>query len=97
MSEIDHEARQRILELQDRISELQAMLLLTLSEMRALKEMSSRFWGPQQVKVPETDDIPTALDKLQEEHLDNLLASFTKENMDAARQLKKNTDKLRKK
>ena len=37
MSEIDFEARQRILKLEDRICELQAILLLTLSEMRGFK------------------------------------------------------------
>ena len=49
MSEIDFEARQKILTLQDRISELQAMFLLAVSETKVLAELSIVIWEYQKV------------------------------------------------
>lgn len=94
MSEIDYDARKRILELQDRISELQAMSILAVAETKALKEMAILVWESQQVKIDETRNIPTVLDSMQKEWVEIMLSSFADLDMNAASKLKHNIDKL---
>ena len=81
MANEDWEARKQILELQKHVSVLQAMTLLAVAEMRALREMSISVWEVNQVLRAESHTISHSLDKMADEHLNALLASFADKNM----------------
>ena len=90
---IDYEARQRIMELESRICELQAFSILAVAELRAVKEMATIVWESQQVKVDATRDIPTVLESMHKEWINTILSEFADKDMTAASKLKENIDR----
>jgi hypothetical protein len=95
--DIDYEARERIMDLESRICELQAFSILTLAELRAVKELAIIVWESQQVKVDATRDIATVLESMQREWVDVILPEFADIDMTAATKLKQNIDRYLKK
>jgi hypothetical protein len=81
-------------ELRQRILELQGMLVLSVAQVQALKELAMLIWESQGIQIHETDPMETVFHRMELEHREILLSTFADSNPNGAATLKRYIDQL---